>query len=742
MKSLQGEVCLAPVRSAQYLRDSQRQFFDLPFDRRVSISAYARIVWNRRWVAIPVAMSVFLIVLFATVKQKPVFRATGSLEVDMPKAAVAGVTSLFQDQAASDNYLQIQTEILHSRAMVTELVKKIAPVEVTDAPHGDFGPASIDTVVHGLSVEVLRGSRLIQIGDESTSPDTAAHVVNMLMALYIEKVGERRIESAQNASSWLLNQLNETRTKLEQATALLQRYEQDHQILFVSSRDGIPQSLENERLEQLQADLRRVQEIRIEKEAMNKRAQAGDTLVLSDPLLESLQTQETSLEQHLSELSVKLGPNFPQVKVAQAQLSDVRATEQIERAKIVQMRGFEFEAAVRQENLTRAALDRQQKVISGASQQLLQDGILKRDVELDKQLYEGLLRQMNEAGISSKLDASSAHVVESAQIPTTSIRPRVAYNLILGAFAGLTLAIGFVFFQEHIQDTFQTEDDVELHLNLPLLAMVPAAPIRCLTNAEWSFAAKNAISISDSADRSAIAGPENWFRLDRDGNNYFELSESIRNLRTSLLFAQNGVFPHSILISSAVPSEGKTTISANLSVALAQLGKRVLSIDGDLRRPSVHRIFSMSNSTGLSEYLQGHGDWHSVIRPSGVKGLHVIVSGSRPANPAELLSSHRMEELLRHARTQYDVVVIDSPTLLHMADSRLLASYAEAVVLVVKSGDTPKKLVKEAFANLRSVSARVVGVVLNCVDLRNEEYSSSYSNYSDAGRDVHEQNAR
>jgi capsular exopolysaccharide synthesis family protein len=310
----------------------------------------------------------------------------------------------------------------------------------------------------------------------------------------------------------------------------------------------------------------------------------------------------------------------------------------------------------------------------------------------------------------------------------------VAYNLVLGAFAGLTLGIGFVFFQEHIQDTFQSQDDVEMHLNLPLLAVVPEAIIRNLPAAEWTIAGKNTARITLPGERTIISSPERWFRLDRDGSNHFELSESIRNLRTSLLFAQNGAFPRSILVSSAVPSEGKTTISANLSVALAQLGKRVLLIDGDLRRPSVHRIFSMTNTTGLSEYLKDHADWHGAVRPSGILGLHVIVSGDRPANPAELLSSSRMEELLHDARSQYDVVVIDSPTLLHMADSRLLASYVEAVVLVVKSGETPKKLVKEAFANLRSVSARVAGVVLNCVDLRNEEYSASYSNYSDAAR--------
>ncbi len=741
MNPLHADVCL-PVRTARPVRESIRPLVDHTSDHPVSVSTYARIVWNRRWAAIPVALGVFLIILFATIKQRPVFRSTGSLEVDMPKGAVTGMNSLFQIQTASDNYLQTQAEILRSRAFAATLVHKLAPLQIADAPHGDSGPESIYTTVHGLAVEVLPGSRLLQISDESTSPETAARVVNTVMALFIEKSGQQRTESAQNASSWLLNQLNETRAKLDQATQSLQRYELDHQLLFVTSKDGVQQSLASERLEQMQLNLTQAHEIRMEKKSLNKRAQSGDTSVLHDAAIDDLQTKVTALEQKLSQLGQKFGPNFPEVKQATTELQALREKESAARTSAVQTSALDLEAEVRQEESMRVDLDRQQKLVTGDTQQLLQDGILKRDVELDKQLYEGLLRQMNEAGISSKLDEPSSRVVESAQIPEASIRPRVAYNLILGAFAGLSLAIGFVFFQEHIQDTFQTEDEVEMHLHLPLLAVVPAAPIRNLIDPAWNFNARNAARLADSGNFSTNIDPENWFRLDRDGGNHFELSESIRNLRTSLLFAQNGVFPHSILVSSAVPSEGKSTISANLSVALAQLGKRVLSIDGDLRRPSVHRIFSLANSTGLSEYLQGQGDWHSVIRPSGVPGLHVIVSGSRPPNPAELLSSQRMQELLRHAVTQYDVVVVDSPTLLHMADSRLLASYVEAVVLVVKSGDTPKKLVKQAFANLRSVSARVAGVVLNCVNLRTQEYSSSYSNYSDAAtRDNHHHTA-
>jgi len=233
MKTIQGEVCLPPLRSIQSTREIHHAPFDVTFDHHVSISAYARIVWNRRWVAVPVAIGVFLVVLFGTIRQKPTFRATGTLEVEMPKQAVTGVTGLFQDQAASDNYLVTQSEILHSRAMAAQLMKKIAPVEATDAPHGDFGPASIDSVVHGLTVGVVRGSRLIEISDESNSPDTAAQVVNSLMSLYIEKSGQLRTESAQNASSWLLTQLNDTRSKLEQATSLLQRYEQRRGITAV-----------------------------------------------------------------------------------------------------------------------------------------------------------------------------------------------------------------------------------------------------------------------------------------------------------------------------------------------------------------------------------------------------------------------------------------------------------------------------------------------------------------------------
>ena len=703
---------------------------DSSMNDNFALAGYFRIIWNHRWLISAITMAVFLATLFGTIRQKPVFRATGSLQIDLPKGSVASLGELFQDQAAPDGYMQTQAEILRGSAIVSLLIAKIEPTDASMSPSLESVQEHLENFKSRLSTEVVKGSHLIQVDFESESAEQAAATVNQLMAIYIDQTRVQRSQTAQNASSWLLDQLNQTKQKLEQATSSLQRYENDHQLLFVQTADGGLQSIETQRLQELQSDLTTAERLRIEKGSVNNQAQSGYASVLKSPLLEGLLTKETEINQKLSQLDAKFGPNFPEVKQIQDQLKDVQANQAAERLRIRDSVAADYSSALRQENLERAAFDRQQKIVAGASQQLLQDGILKRDVDLYKQLYEGLLRQMDEAGVSSQLDNPSARVMEPAQIPITRIRPNIMHMLVLGFFTGLTLAVTFVFLQEHFQDTFQSADDVAAHLNLPLLGVIPAVPIRNSVETRRRYSGKAAtLQLEGATSIPTTPESEPWFRLDRDGPGNFEISEAIRNLRTSLLFSSDGSQPRSILISSALPSEGKSTVTANLSVALAQLGKRVLSIDGDMRRPSLHRIFSMSNKLGLADYLKGNSSWQRVVSPTVVPGLSVIVSGGRPRNPAELLSSDRMEDVIRAAQSEYDIVLVDSPTLLNMADSRVLASYVDAVLLIVKSGDTPKKLVKQAFNNLRTVSAKVVGVVLNHADMRSDEYSFSDKHY-------------
>jgi polysaccharide biosynthesis transport protein len=701
---------------------------DSTLESRASLLSYRHLLWKRRWTILPIATVVFLAFLVAALRQQPTFRAKGTLEIDMPKSSVASLGELFQNQAVPDSYLQTQVAILSSSQLASRVIEHLGLTTPsgTDAPPDPMAPVDFQ---HRLSVTVPKGTQLVEIGFDSESPQVAAESANQLMTFYIDQVRDRRSATAQSASTWLLDQLHQTKSKLEQDTHALQQYEIDHQLFFLEAPDGALQNVDSERLQQLQTELTRVQTARIEKESLHRQVESGDLSILHSPLLDELLRKDADLTAQLASLSSKFGPNFSQMIQLHDELKQVRATQEEERKRLLQKVTADFETSIRQEALVLQAFQRQQGLVSSTSQQLLQDTFLKHEVDLDKQLYEGLLRQMNEAGVSARFDAPNARIFESAQPPASPSRPRMAYNLILGLLTGLTLGIGFVFTQEHLRDTFQTQEDVEAALNIPLLGVVPAAP-RTRYAASTQRDPRSRVVIRLGSNGLGAVGPqvsEDWFRIDRSGPDQFQLSESIRNLRTSFLFALDGAQPRSLLISSAVPSEGKTTISANLSIALAQLGKRVLLVDADMRRPSVHKIFFGDAGTGLASYLQGPGDWQEFVRPSGVPGMDLLAGNERPLHSAELLSSTRMEDFLHQAAMVYDAVILDSPILLNMADSRVLASYAEAVALVVHSGHTPRKLVKQACANLRNVPGRMIGVVLNQVDLSGEDYAYGYS---------------
>jgi len=216
--------------------------------------------------------------------------------------------------------------------------------------------------------------------------------------------------------------------------------------------------------------------------------------------------------------------------------------------------------------------------------------------------------------------------------------------------------------------------------------------------------------------------PKGWYRIDSGGQQYSSMAEAFRSLRTSVLLSTAEHPPRSLLVTSSQPGEGKTTISTNLSISLAQLGRRVLLIDGDLRRPCIHRAFKLSSATGVVSYLTGQREWRTVVQSAGIPGLDILPCGPVPPNPAELLSSESMRTLIREAMQEYDSVLLDSPPLLNVADSRILVSLVEGVVLVVKGGVTPREMVQHAQANTRSVGGNIIGVVLNNLDVRSENY--------------------
>jgi succinoglycan biosynthesis transport protein ExoP len=344
---------------------------------------------------------------------------------------------------------------------------------------------------------------------------------------------------------------------------------------------------------------------------------------------------------------------------------------------------------------------------------------------------------LKEAGVSAGVNASNIRIVDAAVAPTKPVSPRPILNLGLALLLGLGCGIGAAFLQEHLDDTLKNSDDIERLLHVPSLALIPSRDSLNHTSAGVYEAAERtpALSNGNGNQASLMKSSENaWIRIDGNGTQHSAFSEAFCGLRTSVLLSAAGRPPRSLTFVSAEPGEGKTTIASNLAISLAQLGKRVLLIDGDMRRPCVHKLFDIEDrSEGLVTCLTGDQAWRQLVRPTGMADLSCLVCGPVPPNPSELLSSDRMQMLIREAMVDYDFVLVDAPPLLNVADGRILATMVEGAILVVKGGFTPRELAQQAQLHIRDVGAHLIGVVLNDVDVRLNGYYKAYYKYGGYG---------
>lgn len=750
-------------------RKGAASYFDDEKNEAPNLLSYWLVIRKRRWTVLAVLAFVFAAILIFTLKETPLYDGSVLIEIEKENPNIVTANDLFGVDTVNSTFLETQYKILQSDSLARRVIRQLSldrlkefnppqhwwslpsrkprseskrgsGTAASPTPDSDAMYNALKVFHSRLGVDPWKQSRLVEVSFESRDPVLAAEIANSLASNYIDQNLELRWKAAQKASGWLSQQLVGVKAKLEKSEDEMQAYARTNGLLFLESGKGATENIVDSRLRQLQADLTAARANRYQAEALYRLTQSGDQGALpgvfDDHEIQELSLRLSDLQAQKALLATTFTPDYPKLKQIQNEIDQLQKSLDRERQRGAQHIDDEYAAAVRREALLENAFAKAQSDANGIAQRAVQYNILKREVNTNRQLYDGLLDRMKQAGVAAGLKDSNIRVVDPAVPARKPARPRTALNLSIGLFAGLALGVGAAFLEEHLDNSLKTTEDVERIMQLPALALIPSVESlngngtgrgrAAIASRASGLLAASREALSERVGNSAGNGPSaasHWYRIDDLSSSQSALTEAFRALRTSVLLSAASQPPRSLLISSAEPGEGKTTISANLAISLAQLGQRVLLIDGDLRRPSLHRAFQLRDSRGVVSYLTGQQDWRAAVGKTSLLGLDVLVSGPVPPNPAELLSSDRMQQLIQEALEEYKFVVVDSAPLLNVADSRILATLVEGVVLVVKGGQTGRDLVQRAQAHVTDVGARVIGAVLNNVDLQREEYA-------------------
>lgn len=695
---------------------------------------------------------------FFSLKQPAVYRARTSLEVQGLNQT--SITAARPDFVRQED-VQTHVKLLQSRILRARVVQKLRPRKEAmplQEEEGEKTGATTDTIeikepppvpqitpwqmvvallkpsrpvppeqrAFGMAVGTLKAvaskeGRIIEITSDSTDPSLAARAANALAAEYMEQKLEERWDSFQRTGEWLGRAHEELRAKLEKSEERLQEYARSSGLLFTAP----DRSVDEEKLSQLQAELSRAQAERMAKEANYKSTMAKSPESLSEVLdsgpLGQYQVQLADLRRQMADLSSSLTPAHPKVVKLQAQINELQSTLIRERSNVVGRIRNEYESALARERLLANSYASQTGLVSHQAEKAIQYNMLKREVETNRQLYQATLQKGKEASVDSALQASSLRVIDPAVRPFFPFKPNHLQNLAIGLLAGAFLGAGFVLLREFLNRSIRAPGEAAAFLSVPELGVIPASSV-----GKEGFVASGIQRLLHWGSGSSSANPGRESSNDPERVELVTwnqkpslLAESFRATLASLLFSQaNGTKTQVIAVTSSSPSEGKTTIVSNLSIALAEIGRRVVVVDADMRKPRQHKVFGQANSWGLSEVLQDsvpvmEYPSETLARKTYIPNLSVVVSGNVSGRGASLLHSARLPELLKRLRQEYDVVLIDSPPMLQLADSRVLGRLADGVVLVIRSGKTHQKLAVASVQRFHSDGTRVLGTILN-----------------------------
>ena len=703
-------------------------------EETLDIVEYWRAIAKRRWSILGLTLLIAVLTALVVFAMRPTYRGTATLLIEQGKTKVVSIEEVYSSGLIQREYYQTQVEILKSEELARKVVQKL---KLTT--HPDFDPRQAEpgllarlnpfrdetepseaeiqkSVVRAfkreIQVQLIRNSQLAQVSFTAYDKELAAKVPNVLAETFIESDLDARVAMTQKAAEWLRDRMGELRTKVDTAEKALQEYRDRERIVDTK---GLAMSGASKQLEELTRGLVEARQKRAEAEsgyALVQQIKAGRTglsyesipAVLRHPLVQKMKEQEADADRRLSDAAKRYGPEHPRMIQARAELEGAKESTAKQVDSVIAGLAKEFEVARANEAAIERALAQSKADIQGINRKEFQLGVLEREVAQNRNLYDMFVNRLKETSVAGDLQSTVARVVDPAIVPSIPYAPKKAQIVGIAAAIALILAAMLALLLDRLTNTLNSTSDVEGRLGMPALGVLQKVK---------GFAKKGFIS-------------EVAFFQDTQST----FAEAVRTVRTSVLMSALDE-PHKVVvITSSVPEEGKTTVSFNLAGALGQV-KKVLLIDADLRRPKIGKLLGkQSKQPGLADLVAGQAQISQCVFFDERPGIHILTAGTVPPNPLELLSSKRFAEVMHKLKEAFDVIIIDSAPLQLVSDAQVLSQFATSVIYVVRADSTPYQVAQNGIKKLRRVSAPILGVVLNQLDLEKaEKYYGEYSGY-------------
>ena len=679
---------------------------------------YINIIFKRKWWVISTVALALVFAIYYNETRIPIYQGIATLQIiqDNPTSLVTSGANKDIESAllSTDRFYETQYKLLSSRAVAYRIIDSMKLMEHPEYKFlmegSNKSPKDIkrdlaDTFSGQLAITPVKNSYLVDIAFRSADPSLAMQVPNDICREYLKFCMETRSQSYTLIREWLESQLQQLAGKVESSDMKLLDHARKADFMGLEGDDNVivKKYVElNKALTTAQAD-------RMNKESQYRQLQEKGVdapLIANNPLIIDLRKEIISATAKISSDRSVYAKNHPQMQGDTAKLAELRTRLNNEVKRTQNTVKADFEIALRTENFLKGAAESQKEKVGKLQDGMVKYNILKRDMATGQQLYEALLARMKEASVASTMVASNAVIIDMAELPLYPSSPRKAKNIALALLFGLAGGLGLAFLVEHLDSSIKTVAELENLYRIPALGAIPL-----------SATMKPAISKDKEVDLEIVSQPKSM------------MSEAIHQVQASVMLSLSGRPPQIIMVCSANPSEGKSSISTNLAASLAMRDYKVVLMDIDLRKPTLSRAFQLPQQPGLSNFLSGGASLDEIIYPTGIPNLSLIPAGSIPPNPIPLLASQTFADLLKDLSGDFHNIIIDTPPVVGFADARMISPMVDGILMVFKHHTTTREAGRLAVQLLTKANARILGGVLNMTQHGKLGYGGYYSYY-------------